>query len=66
MTAKFEYSVGEMVRIKTGAFQNFTARIKEVDQEKAMLKVRVKIFGRSQPIELTFLDVEKITFREEE
>ena len=66
MTAKFEYSVGEMVRIKTGAFQNFTARIEEVDQEKAMLKVRVKIFGRAQPIELTFLDVEKIAFREEE
>jgi transcriptional antiterminator NusG len=66
MTAKFEYSVGEMVRIKTGAFQNFTARIEEVDQEKATLKVRVKIFGRAQPIELTFLDVEKIAFREEE
>jgi transcription termination/antitermination protein NusG len=66
MTAKFEYSVGEMVRIKTGAFQNFTARIEEVDQEKALLKVRVKIFGRTQPIELTFLDVEKIAFREEE
>ena len=66
MTAKFEYSVGEMVRIKTGAFQNFTARIEAVDQEKAMLKVMVKIFGRTQPIELTFLDVEKITFREEE
>jgi len=66
MTAKFEYSVGEMVRIKTGAFQNFTARIDEVDQEKAMLKVMVKIFGRTQPIELTFLDVEKIAFREEE
>ena len=66
MTAKFEYSVGEMVRIKTGAFQNFTARIEAVDQEKAMLKVMVKIFGRTQPIELTFVDVEKIAFREEE
>jgi len=66
MTAKFAYSVGEMVRIKTGAFQNFTARIEEVDQEKATLKVRDKIFGRAQPIELTFLDVEKIAFREEE
>jgi len=66
MTAKFEYSVGEMVRIKTGAFQNFTARIEEADQEKAVLKVRVKIFGRTQPVELKFLDVEKIAFREEE
>jgi transcriptional antiterminator NusG len=55
-----------MVRIKVGAFQNFTGRIEEVDQDKAMLKVMVKIFGRTQPIELTFLDVEKITFTEEE
>jgi transcriptional antiterminator NusG len=66
MTAKFEYSVGEMVRIKTGAFQSFTGRIEEVDESTATLKVRVKIFGRSQPIELTFLDVEKIVFTEEE
>jgi len=66
MTAKFEYSVGEMVRIKTGAFQSFTAQIKEVDESTATLKVMVKIFGRTQPIELTFLDVEKITFTEEE
>jgi len=66
MKERFSYSTGEMVRIKNGAFQNFTARIEEVDQEKATLKVRVKIFGRTQPIELTFLDVEKITFREEE
>jgi transcription termination/antitermination protein NusG len=66
VTAKFEYSVGEMVRIKVGPFQNFTGRIEEVDQANATLKVMVKIFGRTQPVELTFLDVEKITFREEE
>ena len=66
MKAKFEYSVGEMVRIKVGPFQNFTGRIEEVDGQKATLKVRVKIFTRTQPIELGFLDVEKVTFREEE
>jgi transcriptional antiterminator NusG len=66
MTAKFEYSVGEMVRIKTGAFQSFTGRIEEVDEFNATLKVRVKIFGRTEPIELRFLDVEKIRFTEEE
>ena len=64
MTAKFEYSVGEMVRIKTGAFQSFTGRIKEVDESTATIKVMVKIFGRDEPIELRFVDVEKITFRE--
>jgi transcriptional antiterminator NusG len=66
MTARFEYSVGEMVRIKTGAFQCFSGRIEEVDESTAILKVMVKIFGRTEPIELGFLDVEKITFREEE
>jgi len=66
MTAKFEYSIGEMVRIKTGAFQCFTGRIEEVDESTAILKVMVKIFGRTEPIELRFLDVEKIKFTEEE
>ena len=66
MKGRFSYSVGEMVRIKVGPFQNFTGRIEEVDQDKATLKVRVKIFGRTQPVELGFLEVEKITFTEEE
>lgn len=66
MKPKFEYSVGEMVRIKTGAFQAFTAKIEEVDEEHATLKVVVRIFGRPEPIELRFVDVEKISFTEEE
>jgi len=66
VSARFEYSVGEMVRIKTGAFQCFTGRVEEVDESNATLKVMVKIFGRHEPIELRFLDVEKIRFTEEE
>jgi transcriptional antiterminator NusG len=63
---KFEYSVGEIVRIKVGAFQAFTARIEEVDEARATLKVMVRIFGRPEPIELRFVDVEKVSFTEEE
>jgi transcriptional antiterminator NusG len=66
VTARFSYSIGERVRIKVGPFQSFTGRIEEVDQAKATLKVMVEIFARTQPVELTFLDVEKITFTEEE
>ena len=66
MNPRFAYSIGEVVRIKVGAFQNFTGRIEEVDEQKSILKVRVKIFGRTEPIELRFLDVEKIAFTEEE
>ena len=66
MKARFSYSIGEMVRIKVGPFQNFTGRIEEVDQDKSTLNVMVKIFGRTEPIELRFVDVEKILFTEEE
>ena len=66
MNARFSYSVGELVRIKVGPFQNFTGRIEEVDNDHAILKVRVKIFGRTQPVDLRFLDVEKMARREEE
>ena len=65
MKPRFAYSVGERVRIKVGAFQAFTGRIEEVNEDKATLKVRVSIFGRPEPIELGFLDVEKMTFTEE-
>jgi transcriptional antiterminator NusG len=58
--------VGDTVRIKSGAFQAFTGKIEEVDEERAAVKVMVRIFGRSEPIELRFVDVEKISFREEE
>ena len=66
MKPKFDYSVGEIVRIKSGAFQCFTGRIEMVDRDKATLQVMVKIFGRSEPVELGVLDVEKIAFTEEE
>lgn len=66
MTAKFEYSTGEMVRIKTGPFQCFSGRIEAVDESAATLKVMIEIFGRDEPVELRFLDVEKIKLTEEE
>ena len=59
MNKKFEFSIGERVRIKVGPFQSFTARIVAIDTQKGILQVKVDIFGRSQPVELAFLDVEK-------
>jgi transcriptional antiterminator NusG len=66
MRPKFSFEVGETVRIKTGPFQAFTGRVKEVDNDKGTLKIRVSIFGREQPVELKFVDVEKLTFNQEE
>ena len=60
MNKRYEFSIGEKVRIKVGPFQNFTAQVVAINSQKGILKVKVAIFGRTQPLELRCLDVEKI------
>jgi transcriptional antiterminator NusG len=57
---KQNFSVGEMVRIIDGPFDSFTGSVEEVNTEKGKLRVMVGIFGRSTPVEVDFLQVEKI------
>jgi transcriptional antiterminator NusG len=57
---KFQFQRGDSVRIIDGPFSNFQGMVDEVNNDRATVKVMVTIFGRSTPVELDFLKVEKL------
>lgn len=57
---KLTFEKGETVRIIDGPFSNFSGKVDEVNNERSTLRVLVTIFGRATPVELEFLQVEKI------
>ncbi len=54
------YLAGDLVEIKEGAFEGFSARVESVDNEKTKLKVSVSIFGRETTVELDFKQASKV------
>lgn len=58
--SRFTFRLGDTVRIKSGPFASFTAKVEGINQAKSLLKVMVNIFGRAKPLKLRFLDVEKV------
>ena len=57
---KEEFHKGDSVRIIDGPFLGFNGMVDDVDQERSRLKVLVSIFGRGTPVELGFLQVERL------
>ncbi len=57
---KFQVNRGDAVRIIDGPFSSFQGMVDEVNNDRATMKVMVTIFGRSTPVELDFLKVEKL------
>ena len=55
------FRLGDTVRILSGPFVSFTGKIEGINQDKALLKVKVAIYGRNQPIKLNFSDVENVS-----
>lgn len=55
-----EFSVDDTVRIISGAMEEMTGTVTDVDIDKAKLHVSVDMFGRSTPVELDFDQAEKL------
>ena len=54
------FRLGDTVRIVSGPFVSFTGTIEGINQKKTLLKVKVAVFGRNEPIKLNFADVELV------
>lgn len=55
------YVIGETVKVVDGPFNGFDGSIEKINEEKRKLEVMVKIFGRKTPLELSYMQVEKIS-----
>ena len=54
------FEICESIKVIDGPFNGFNGSIEKVNQEKRKLEVMVKIFGRKTPLELSYMQVEKI------
>ena len=55
-----KFRVGERVRIIDGPFNDFIGTVAAMEAEKSKVRVMVNFFGRDTPVELDFLEVEKV------
>ena len=57
---KVGFNVGQSVRVTDGPFTDFVGTVNEIGAEKGKVKVLLSLFGRETPVELDFLQVEKL------
>lgn len=58
---KVAFEIGDAVRVSDGPFSGFQGHVEEVRPDKSKLKVLLSMFGRDTPVELDFMQVEKVS-----
>jgi transcriptional antiterminator NusG len=56
---EIKFRVGDSVKVIEGPFANFVGTVEKIDHDRARLSVSVSIFGRSTPVDLAVLEVDK-------
>jgi transcriptional antiterminator NusG len=54
------FNIGETIKVIDGPFNGFNGTVEKINEDKRKLEVMVKIFGRKTPLELSFMQVEKV------
>jgi len=58
--AEIDMSEGDSIRVISGPFENFIGVIEHINLEKRNMKILINMFGRETPVELEFIQVEKL------
>ena len=54
------FEIGDSVRVTEGPFDEFMGEVDEINLEKGKVRVLISMFGRETPVELDFIQVEKV------
>jgi transcriptional antiterminator NusG len=57
---RYSFEEGDEIRVIDGPFSNFQGTVEEIKPDKEKLRVLITIFGRATPVELDFIQVNKI------
>lgn len=55
-----DYAVGDNIRVISGPLENFIGVVEEINFEKKKVRVSISMFGRETPVELEFIQIQKI------
>ena len=57
---ELDIEVGETVRVVSGPLENFVGTVEAMDPEAQKVKLTVSMFGRDTPVELDYIEIQKI------